>query len=461
MLRLRALTQRFRESLFYVPALYVVGAVAVAWATTLADDRWVDTLQGTPLLLPASPTSARAVLATAAAATITVAGIGISITVVAVQLAASQFSPRVLRGFLRDRFSQNVIGLEAGVFTYCLLALATTTGPEASATARPNLSLTVAVTLAVVAVVAIVAFIDHSARSMQVGHLMRVIARETRDRVQALFPEGGGEGGQGRLGEVSLPEGPPLEVRAAADGWVQQIAEEGLLEPLPAGSTVRLETRVGGFVVEDGLLATVWPRPEDGEAVAGHLRRSFLLGAGRTMQQEVAFGLRQLTDIALRALSPGVNDPTTAYEALAHTEAILADLLRRDLPPRLRLDATGRRLLRPHDFDHADYVHRFFDQIRVAGASQPAVCTALLKTLARLRETLLHAGLPERTDALLEQARLVVEEAAARDRLPRDVERVRETARRLELLPADEGEAQGETRGRGEGQGEGEGAAAR
>lgn len=436
LLRLRSLAERLRGSLFYVPALYVVGAVALAWLASWMDARLAGRLRDNPLLLTASADSARAVLATIAAATITVAGISFSVTVVAVQLAASQFSPRVLRGFLRDRFSQNIIGIEVGTFAYCLLILTTTTrDPEAGPSLTRELPLTVAVVLAMVAIIGIVAFIDHSARSMQVGQLMRSITHETRERLAGLFPEhvAGAAGPTAEATRVAAPDAPGHAVRAASEGWIQQLDTHALLRAVPPGSIMRLEVRVGSFTVAGSRVATVWPVPEEPDAVDQRVQDAMALGATRTMQQEVAFGLRQLVDIGLRALSPGVNDPTTAYEALAHLEAILADLLRRDLPPTVAVDDEDRRLHRPRELDHADYVRRAFEQFRAAASNQPGVCLAIVQALGRLAELLEAAGLGDRTTALREQARLTVQGLEAGTALPEDVERVRAAARTLGL----------------------------
>jgi uncharacterized membrane protein len=186
--------------------------------------------------------------------------------------------------------------------------------------------------------------------------------------------------------------------------------------------------RVGTFVAEGAPLVTLWPAPDEPDAIGARVAGAFGLGRGRTMQQGVLFGIRQLVDIALRALSPGVNDPTTANEVLVSLGSVVGDLLTRDLPPRVERGQEDRVLYRPHDPTHADFVHRAFDQIRIAAASQPHVAVALLHTLERLSDVLERADLSGRAEPLRRQAELVVATIESAGHLDHDVERVRRVA---------------------------------
>jgi uncharacterized membrane protein len=154
------------------------------------------------------------------------------------------------------------------------------------------------------------------------------------------------------------------------------------------------------------------------------LREAIQLGPARTMQEDLAFGIRQLSDIALRALSPAVNDPTTAYEVVVHLGAILRELLLRDLPPITISDQEGRWLVRPHEFTHADYVNRAFDQIRQAGVSQTAVAITLLATLGMLTSEVQATDLADRAVPLQKQAHLILAGCKAACPLPEDLEQV-------------------------------------
>ncbi len=433
---LREWWAKVRGSLFYVPALFIVAALGLARLLT-----WVDStydLDALPVLLrspiiESTAGGARALLGTAAGATITVAGIVFSVTVVSVQLASSQFSPRVLRGFLSDPFKQNVMGFVVGTFTFCLVVLAVIRaefdeGVIRTEIAQRRLGVTVALALAVLAILAIVAFIDQSARSLQVGELVRRIADETVARIHAVHPASADPVDSGA---APMPAGMGTVIRADRDGWVQRVDVPGLLEVLPPGGVVRLDTRVGAFVAQELPLATIWPEPDDAEAVAAEVRAAVQLGRTRTMRQDPSFGVRQLVDIALRALSPGINDPTTANEVLVHLAGVVREILLRDLPPRVAGGEEGRRIYMPHNLDRGAYVRGAFSEIRVAAAGQPSVLRTLVRVLAGLDELLEVEGLPGRARPLRKEAQLVLDGLSDTELLETDVERVREMAAAL------------------------------
>lgn len=427
LLRVRAAGEGFRNSLFYLPSLFVLASVAL-WRGMLSLDTAVDR-ERLPDLVRFSEETAGPLLATIAGATITVAGIVFSVTVVAVQLASSQFSPRVLRGFLRDRFQQVVMGLLVGTFTYAMLTLGSSAPPV------PDLTVAMAVLLALIALLAILGSIDHTARNMVVGEIVRRISDETLETVRRELPlahPGQGADGDDGSERSAVPPGPPAVVVAAPwTGWVQQVDGGGILRDLPAGASARMEVRVGRFTVAGTPLVSVWP-PTGGsgeELDADHLREvvddSFAIGRSRTMQQDVGFGLRQLADIALRALSPAINDPTTACEVVVHLGAVLREVLRRQPVARVLRDDQGRCLVRPHEVDPDGYVERSFGQIRLCARDHPAVHVAMLETLAMLRDDLGSAGLEARVEILRRQAALVVEEARHSTALDHEHERIR------------------------------------
>jgi uncharacterized membrane protein len=434
--RIRKGMEDFRGSLFFLPALFVLLAIAAAEGLLAMDARIDD--DALPRFLRSTVDSARAVLSTVAGATITVAGIVFSVTVLTVQLTSSQFSPRILRSFFRDRFQQSVMGFLVGTFTYCLLVLRSVRAPgdgRADGPIVPNLSVAVAVVLAVLVALAILAFINRAAQLLQVGQLVDRITGETLERVREIERPHEDDGELQPEPAVSIPGEGGHVIRATAGGWVQQVSARELLDVVAPGGTLRLDTRVGWFVAEGTPLCTVWPRPEDPERAAHEAQEAVALGRVRTMQQDVAFGIRQLVDVALRALSPGINDPTTAHEVVVHLGSILREILLRDLPPTVFRDEAGRTLVFPHELSHGDYVVRAFAQIRHAGARQPAVALFTLRTMGMLRGEMRAAGLEERAGPIVEEARLVLQELEAGRALPEDVERVRDVARAEGLVP--------------------------
>jgi uncharacterized membrane protein len=436
LIRVRARVEELRGSLFYVPSLFVIAAIGLALGT-LQLDLWIESENlDIPDQLLATVDSARALLGTVAGATITFAGIAFSVSLLMIQLASSQFSPRVLYGFFRDPFSKRVMGVSIGTFTYCLLVLrAVRTEAEPGGTAVvPTVSVLVAVVLGVVSVLAVIAFINHSAHSMEVGEIIRRITEATHDQIVRLCPERG-KGKKGVI-EGPLPDEESVKVDAGKSGWVQHVDTSALIELVRPGGIVRMDRGPGEFITSGTPLCTVW-LPADPDKLTKQARAAVGIGRSRTMQQDIAFGFRQIVDIALRALSPGINDPTTAVEAIVHLGPILRTLLLRDLPSRVRSDGEGRRVIRPHDLDHADFVELAFAQIRMAAASMPFVSESIIETLGMLVSEVEEAGLEQRAEPLRKQAELVLEGCIRAAMFEDDVAHLRQTAERLKLVRAE------------------------
>jgi uncharacterized membrane protein len=221
----------------------------------------------------------------------------------------------------------------------------------------------------------------------------------------------------------------PLIVRSPDDGWVQQISRRAVIAAVPPGSIVRLETRVGGFLVRDAPLASIWPPPGDPVAVSSLVTQAVIIGPARTMQQDVDFGLRQLNDIALRALSPAVNDPTTAIEVVLRIGSIMRPLVLAELPAQAARDMAGRILLTPFDLDHTEYIGHAFDQLRLYAAPHPQVLMAIARTLRMLRGACVLTGDRERIIAALDHEIEVTTAACSPTMHPDDRARVEAAAR--------------------------------
>ena len=422
--------ERARTSLFFVPALFIAGAMVAAGAMLQVDVYLSAAGVVLPAFLQTTPESARSLLSTVASATITVAGVVFAITLVSIQLASSQFSPRVIPGFLRDSRQQRVIGLAVGTFTYCLVVLRAVRGSsEPGLLFNPHVSSAISLALAIVTIVALVAYLDRSARSMQVGHIINYLTAQTTRRIREIYPHKAGESPPVTMADSPLPGGQGYVVRALASGWVSHIDTDALLQLVPPSGLMRLDVRNGSFVADGQTIAAVWPSPEDASAFTAAACKALVLGDSRILLKDVAFGIRQLVDIGLRALSPGINDPTTAYDVIVHLGIVMRELLWRDLPPRVRI-LEGRRLVTANDLSHDDYINRAFDQIRLAGASQSAIAATLMQTLGGLAADLERDDLTERASAVRRQGTLTLAVYAATSPLPDDLARVRALAER-------------------------------
>jgi uncharacterized membrane protein len=411
--------------MLFLPGLMLLGSVVVALVLAQVDEAHQE--RPLPWAFTFAPDTASTLLSTIAGATITTAGVVFSLLVVSLQLASGQFSPRVLRGFWRDRVGQVLVGLLLSTFAFCVLSLARL---DPDAERAPALTVMFSLLLALASVMWIVVYLDRISRQQYVGRIMARVVDETLDLVREL-PYGRHVGM--RVGEdVASPDvaelGEPLIVRSPGDGWVQQISRRAVIAAAPAGSVVRLETRVGGYLVRDAPLASIWPPPAEPAAAGALIRSAVILGNARTMQQDIDFGLRQLNDIALRALSPAVNDATTATEVILRIGSVMRPLVQADLPGQSLRDTHGRILLTPFDLDHGEYIGHAFDQLRLYAAPHPQVLVAIARTLRMLRGACLLVGGPKEIIAALDHQLALTVAGCAPGMLPEDRARVESAA---------------------------------
>lgn len=417
-LRLSSLHERVRSSLSLVPLISVLFAGVLASLAIAVDSAFDENGSDLPLGLTSTVDSARALLGTVAGATITFAGIAFSVSLLIIQQTANQYSPRVVRTLFRDPFNKRVMGLVVGTFTYCLLILRSVRSPlePGGDPVIPNLSVAIAVLLGIITILAIVAFIDHSAHSMDISKILHDVESEALVQIRREWPTFDPEESS-RPADPPRPEHPSHTIRFARSGWIQQLDVDKLAECLPSGETMWVDAFLGRYAIQGTPLAVLSAVPDDPEAVDREVRAAVATGETRTMQQDVSFGLRQLADVALKALSPGINDPTTAQDAIFHSTAVLAELLQRNPPP---APSPGGDVVLLQQPTHPDLIDLAFDEVRQAAASLPVVCVYLLESLALLDESS-PAGAPDRREALHRQARLVVASCAAGGNLPSDV----------------------------------------
>ena len=417
--------ERIRASLFLIPVVGVLLSIVVAAFTIWIDSR-LD-LQGgdVPLGVTSTVNSARAVLTTVAGATISFAAIAFSISLLIIQQASSQFSPRVVHTLFRDPFNKRVMGLVMGTFTYCLVVLrsvraSTEVGGDAII---PNLSVAMAVVLGIATIISIVAFLDHSAHSMDVSQILDRVEHEAIGHARNAWSVA--ESDTPTPERIEAPDHPAHIVRFNRAGWVQQIDITALLDGLADETTVWVHTAPGRYAIPGAPLCSLSRMPDDLDATEEAIFDAVSTGNTRTMQQDISFGLRQMADVGLKALSPGINDPTTAQDSIFHSAAVLTELLRRDPPPREVESDRNRRVVLLEQPDGDDLVRLAFNELRRAAATQPAVCIYLLEALHLLQEGLVASGLPSRTAVLVDQARLVVAGCETADVLPADLDDVR------------------------------------
>jgi uncharacterized membrane protein len=424
-LRRDAAGEYLRGALWALPSLAVVLALIAGSGLALVDIGSDSPLA--PLVFQGTPDDARALLIGIASTMVTVIALVLGLTVVALQLASTQFSPRLLRNFLRDRVNQVVLSVFVATFTYSTAGLYTVGVSGGQRTSQfPRLAVTGALVLLFASLVMLVFFVHHLAHSIQIDEIMATVERNTMRVIERDLPTVG-------VTADPLP-GPPVwavAVPAYRSGYVQTLHPDALLTPAVAGGvTVVVTTMVGDHVVAGAPLAWLWraspEQPSPDPAEFQHvMREAVRIGFERTMEQDAAFGVRQLADIASKALSPAVNDPYTAVQALQHLSVILADLSHRPLGSQQLRDSAGALRVAVPGRDFAYYLDLACGQIRRYGRSEPRVMLALLRIL---RSTGRFCVDDATRAVLAEQVRLVLADAEAAIVQPADLAPVREDA---------------------------------
>jgi uncharacterized membrane protein len=333
--------------------------------------------------------AARQILIGIAAAVITVAGVVFSITILALQLASQQFGPRMLRNFIRDIGTQASLGAYVATFVYSILTLASVANSPPSQFV-PHLSITIALVLMLVDLGVLIYFIHHVATSIQLTSVVAGIARDFRSTLQSLDQEvtlsRSGPAGQGRAVSLVLMDldraGAPVLTRRS--GFLQAVGHGRLVEIAASSEAViGLLYRPGHFVVEGQPLAKVWPA-EALQGVSDALNRAHIVGPARTLTQDLGFAIDQLVEVAIRALSPAVNDTFTALNCIDWLGDCLCRAAVRSLPDGVHRDSLGVvRVIDPVITFEA-LVKSACDKIRQAGRGMPAVMIRQLQSLQRV-----------------------------------------------------------------------------
>ncbi|MFD1720620.1 DUF2254 domain-containing protein [Amnibacterium endophyticum] len=428
----------FQTRLWPLPVIGLVVAVLLGVAVPLLDEALDDRMPTVlrTVLFSGGPDAARTVLSAVAGSLITVTSLTFSLTVVTLQLASSQFSPRLLRTFSRDRFVHAVLAVFLGTFAYTLVVMRTIRNDgDAGGLFVPELGVTLTVLATLAAVVCIVLFLAHLSSQIRVEMILERVRKETETTIDRSLDRRG-----------SAPDSPPAPPRPPHDaalliaprtGVLASADEDALLQAAAdASAVVLVEAQPGDSVVAGTPVGRCWASrgdPPTGEAL-DRLRTRVLaalqIGPERTAAQDVAFGLRQLADVADKALSPGINDPTTAVHALGHLSGALCHALRHELGPRLLRDEHDavRVVLRRPGFH--DLLDDAIAQPRRFGADSPDVLGRIARLLqevawcvpdadaaasvrqqvVRTRQTVRDAGLPATEDAELERELARVEQ---------------------------------------------------
>jgi uncharacterized membrane protein len=426
--------EALRTNLWLVPTVEIVFVLAL-FAGTYALDRlaYDGSLQLPSFVISGTADAARQILTAIAAAVITVVTLVFSITIVTLTLASTQFGPRMLRNFIRDRITQITLGSFVATFVYAILALVSI-GPGGHGEFVPHVSITVTMALVILDVAVLVVFIDHIAKSIQLPQVIASIANDLSRAIdaEATLPASDvGKAGPS-LSEllVRLDEDSGV-VCAPHSGYLQYVSMSTLIDiSARSNAVIRLLHRPGHFVVEGEPLADVWPAVAAG-GVARALGGAHATGPHRTLTQDLSFAVDQLVEIAIRALSPAVNDTFTALACIDWLGDGLCKIADRWRPAPVHRDAAGHVRVIAVTVGFQRLLERAHDKIRQASRGMPAVMIRQLDGLTKLTA---HTSTPEQRDLVLEQAAMILR--ASEESVPEKADRADVRRRYEEVLRA-------------------------
>jgi uncharacterized membrane protein len=439
-----------RSSFWFLPSLMVAGSIVFAVVLIETDsatsDRW---LSQWPRLFGAGAEGARQMLSTLAGSMMTVMGITFSMTLLALTLASSQYTSRILRNFMRSRITQFTLGVFAGTFTYCLIVLRTIRGSAGVEEFVPSLAVFFAFVLSLGGVGVLIYFIHHIALSIQASSIIASVAEETNSSIDRLLPKEMDQGsdedeGQNR-GLESLDERSWYPVPAAVSGYIQSVNNAALMNlARDNGTILRMEHGIGEFVVQNtALVSLALTYPPDQQTIDA-LNAAYSIGRHRTVDQDPAFGIRQIVDVAIKALSPGINDTSTAVMCVDYLTSILARLAGRQFPSvHYYQGETLRVIAIVPSFE--GLLAQAFDQIRSSAEENVAILARLLGALdtigsLTIRPSYLRA-LDEQLQYIAELADRTIEASHDRARIERRMSEVREILDAQSVLCAEKQKA--------------------
>ncbi|SCG44237.1 Uncharacterized membrane protein [Micromonospora echinaurantiaca] len=375
---------QIRDSFWLVPAAVASGAMLAATGLSVLELRLGLPVEG---ILPSGPAGARSLLSSIITAMISFTALVFSITVVALQLASSQYSPRVLRTFLQDRVIQATLGTFVATFLFAMVVLAAL--PADDNEQLPELSLAVSMALVLASTGVFIYYLHHITTIMRVSHIIAAIGAQTRRTIDRHVPERD-EPAPVIVGEVVQV------VPAPGPGFVTDV-DLALLARLAREyhCVLAVVPSPGDFVVAGAPLLNVHPAPSrtPRPLPAERAVRGVTIGTERTPGQDIGFGFRQLTDIAERALSPALNDITTAVRAVQEAHELLRRLAMRPDPARVVRDADGTVRVRANHLAYDTYLAMIVDEVR-ATSTQPRIARLLEAVVTDLDTVALPAHRP-------------------------------------------------------------------
>jgi uncharacterized membrane protein len=380
-----AYLKRLLSTFWFLPSVVTASAAAAAELIVWIDRAYPESGSWLGWAYGGGADGARSLLSAIAGSTITVVSVTFSVLVVALTVSSQHFGPRLLTNFMRDTPAQLVLGTFTGTFAYCLMALRTVQGDGDQLTYFvPHLAVTGAVLLTLFSIAVLIYYVHHVAVSMQVSEITSRVAADLEQAIARLYPDPLGDSPEPTPEDI--PDVPPDAIRidAPTSGYIQGIEGRVIEVAGEYRTTIWLIRRPGDFVIEGSALAVAHPAEAEREKLTKALQAQYVIGSDRTSEQDAAFAVQQLVEVALRALSPGVNETFTACTCIDRLGQGLSPILTRRLPNTVRVDESrrGRVIAMPRTFE--ELAVAAFEPIAINAGRTPNVSMRLLGTLEQL-----------------------------------------------------------------------------
>ncbi|CAA6808300.1 MAG: Unknown protein [uncultured Campylobacterales bacterium] len=388
-------------SFWFIPGFMVLAATILSFVSIYIDMKISFDFLG--IFGVGGGDESRAILSTIASSAIGVAGVAFSITIVVLVLASSQFGPRLLRGYMRDRGNQIVLGTFISTFIYCLLLLRSVGAVEAL-----NFSITIAVIMSMFNVGMFIYFIHHISSSIHVDHIISIVYKDLLAHIKNFLPEESTEISIDNFDENEEQEeySYTLAVKYPSSGYLQVISRKSILNFTKKNNfLVHIMYKPGEFIVENSPLLIIKSNEEIQESISKDLLNYFIVGKRRISEQDPEFAIHQIVEIAVRALSPGINDPFTALTCIDWLGSVVCLLTNKQFPVSKIYDEESKLRMVSKTSDFKGAVNVAFDQIRQYGVDSVAVNIRLLETLSKI--AIFIKG-TEQKDVIQEQADMIL-----------------------------------------------------
>jgi uncharacterized membrane protein len=376
---------KLRTSFWFIPSLMIAVAVISALILPTIDEQLVTSADMTEsIIYIGGASSARTLLSTVAGAMISIAGLTFSITVVALTLASSQLGPRLLNNFMRDRGNQVVLGTFVSLFIYCVLVLRTVR----DAGFVPHLAVTVAIVLTLISIGILIYFFHHIAVMLQAQTVITHIGQELETSIKRLFPKSATQNNYDyRLrDDADLPANFDDEsdtVSAHRSGYLQAINYDALVNiAIEHDAIFKCLYRAGDFIANGTVIMRVYPDHILTDELEKAINQHLVLGVSRARLQDVEFAVAQLVEIAVRALSPGVNDPFTAIACLDQFSNTLSTLAESTITNGYYYDSSAKIRVISDRVSFVGIIDAAFNQIRQHAQTDVAVTIRMLEVIA-------------------------------------------------------------------------------